>query len=158
MIVVAEADARSPEAAQCLRRYYEELRERFEEGFDVERSVSSGPDDFVPPRGAFLLVLDDERPVGCGGVTLSSLSVGDSKMMWIDPDSRGRGLGRRLLHALEDTARDLGCTTARLETNRVLTGAIRMYRTSGYQEVEPFNDEFYAHHWFEKALGGSNNG
>jgi ribosomal protein S18 acetylase RimI-like enzyme len=40
----------------------------------------------------------------------------------------------------------------RLETNRSLTEAIRLYRESGYREVERFNDEPYAHHWFEKEL------
>ena len=40
----------------------------------------------------------------------------------------------------------------RLETNRNLTEAIGMYRSAGYREVDPFNDEPYAHHWFEKVL------
>ena len=42
--------------------------------------------------------------------------------------------------------------TARLETNRNLTEAIALYRAAGYVEVEPFNDEPYAHHWFQKRL------
>ena len=41
---------------------------------------------------------------------------------------------------------------ARLETNRALQEAIALYRASGYEEVAPFNDEPYAHHWFEKRL------
>ena len=40
--------------------------------------------------------------------------------------------------------------TIRLETNGALTEAIALYRSSGYEEVEPFNDEPYAHHWFAK--------
>jgi len=40
----------------------------------------------------------------------------------------------------------------RLETNKALTEAQALYRSSGYHEVRPFNDEPYAHHWFEKAL------
>ena len=40
----------------------------------------------------------------------------------------------------------------RLETNHALTEAIGMYRNAGYQEVAAFNDEPYAHHWFEKRL------
>ncbi len=39
-----------------------------------------------------------------------------------------------------------------LETNRTLIEAIQLYRDSGYQEVEAFDDEPYAHHWFEKRL------
>ena len=40
----------------------------------------------------------------------------------------------------------------RLETNESLVEAIALYRSAGYAEVEPFNDEPYAHHWFEKRL------
>ena len=46
-----------------------------------------------------------------------------------------------------------GATTARLETNRALVEAIEMYRSAGYVEVPAFNDEPFAHHWFEKRLG-----
>jgi hypothetical protein len=27
-----------------------------------------------------------------------------------------------------------------------------MYRSAGYDEIDAFNDEPYAHHWFEKQL------
>ena len=40
----------------------------------------------------------------------------------------------------------------RLDTNRTLTEAIALYRSVGYDEIEAFNDEQYAHHWFEKRL------
>ncbi|HVC75434.1 MAG TPA: hypothetical protein VND96_02840 [Candidatus Micrarchaeaceae archaeon] len=42
----------------------------------------------------------------------------------------------------------------RLETNQTLAEAISLYRSSGDVEVAPFNDEPYAHHWFEKHLAG----
>ena len=72
--------------------------------------------------------------------------------MWVAPAARGLGLGRRLLRELERLARETGARTIRLDTNRVLNEAIRLYRSAGYQEVPRFNDEHYAHHWFEKAL------
>ena len=71
--------------------------------------------------------------------------------MWVSPDARGLGLGRRILEMLEALAKDFGLTTLRLETNRTLEEAQALYRTCGYLEVEPFNDEPYAHHWFEKV-------
>jgi hypothetical protein len=40
----------------------------------------------------------------------------------------------------------------RLETNKALAEAISLYRSAGYHEVDAFNDEPYAHHWFEKQL------
>jgi len=46
------------------------------------------------------------------------------------------------------------CLSHRLDwkTNRALTEAISLYRAAGYREVPAFNDEAYAHHWFEKSL------
>jgi ribosomal protein S18 acetylase RimI-like enzyme len=79
--------------------------------------------------------------------------------MWVAPPARGLGLGHRLLRELERDAAQAGAAAVRLETNGSLSEAINLYRRSGYEEVEAFNDEPYAHHWFEKALppnaGGS---
>ena len=60
----------------------------------------------------------------------------------------------RLLTAalVEVSAADPGARMVRLETNRSLIEAIAMYRSAGYREVPAFNDEAYAHHWFEKRL------
>jgi GNAT superfamily N-acetyltransferase len=61
-------------------------------------------------------------------------------------------LAKLLLGALEDKAGELGYRMVRLETNRSLPEAQQLYRSSGYTETEPFNDEHYADHWFEKRL------
>ena len=66
---------------------------------------------------------------------------------------RGLGLGRRLLTELEAHAAAHRVSVLRLETNRTLDEAIGLYRAAGYREVAAFNDEPYAHHWFEKTLG-----
>lgn len=57
-----------------------------------------------------------------------------------------------MLESLEALARENGVRVLRLETNRALGEAIELYREAGFAEVAPFNDEPYAHHWFEKAL------
>jgi ribosomal protein S18 acetylase RimI-like enzyme len=72
--------------------------------------------------------------------------------MWVSPAVRGLGLGHRLLGELERHAAEHGVRTLRLETNSTLGEAIGLYRAAGYREVSAFNDEPYAHHWFEKAL------
>ena len=72
--------------------------------------------------------------------------------MWVAGSARGLGVGRRILTELERHARRRGATVVRLETNQQLTEAIQLYRSAGYTEVPAFNDEPYAHHWFEKRL------
>jgi hypothetical protein len=51
----------------------------------------------------------------------------------------------------------MGYSLVRLETNKSLIEAQQLYRSAGYAEVAPFNDERYAHHWFEKRLDQSPN-
>ena len=53
---------------------------------------------------------------------------------------------------MEARAREHGVRVLHLETNRRLPEAIGLYRSAGYREVPAFNDEAYAHHWFEKVL------
>ena len=92
------------------------------------------------------------RAIGCGAVLFHDGAPAYVKRMWVDDAVRGMGVGRRILAALEDAAREHGAASVTLETNASLTEAIAMYRASGYVEVEPFNDEVYADHWFEKPL------
>ena len=151
-VVVSEEPATSPAAQQCLERYYAELRGRFEEGLDPDKSVLHSLDEFAPPRGRFLVIYSDGEPVACGGFTPLGSDAAYLKRMWVSPAARGLGMGRRLLAALEEKARSSGYRFARLETHQALAEAQHLYRSSGYTEVEPFNDELYAHHWFEKPL------
>jgi ribosomal protein S18 acetylase RimI-like enzyme len=72
--------------------------------------------------------------------------------MWVDATTRGLGVGKRILDKLERLAREKKLALLRLETNRSLTEAQSLYRSSGYKEVKAFNAEPYAHHWFEKML------
>lgn len=74
--------------------------------------------------------------------------------MWVAPSARGLGVGRRILTELEAHARQRGVRVLSLETNRPLHEALQLYCSAGYVEVDPFNDELYAHHWFEKWLEG----
>jgi ribosomal protein S18 acetylase RimI-like enzyme len=72
--------------------------------------------------------------------------------MWVGESARGLGVGRRVLGELEAHAAAQGARRLRLDTNRTLTEAIALYRSSGFVEVAPFNEEPYAHHWFEKGI------
>ena len=90
--------------------------------------------------------------VGCGALKVRLEGTGEVKRMWTVPTAGGLGIARRVLRRFEMIAREVGLTRPRLETNRTLTEAQALYRVEGYQEVEPFNIEPYALHWFEKRL------
>ena len=152
MVHIGAVDPRQPDARRCLRAYFVELAQRFDSGFDPARSISAGDAELTPPAGLLLVATLHAEPVGCGALKLHGNGPAEVKRMWVSPTVRGLGLGRRLLDELEAQAVARGVRVLRLETNRSLTEAIGLYHSAGYREVDPFNDEPYAHHWFEKAL------
>ena len=72
--------------------------------------------------------------------------------MWVAESARGLGIGRRLLAELEARAAAHGDRVGPAGDEPALTEAIALYRSEGYVEVPAFNDEPFAHHWFEKIL------
>ena len=139
-------------AQRCLAAYFQELAERFETGFDLAASDAAGDAEMTPPAGHFVVAWLDNEPVGCGGLKLGDRGTGEIKRLWTHRNARGLGIARRVLHRLEQLAREAGISTLRLDTNRALLEAQTLYRREGYYEIERFNDNPYAHHWFEKRL------
>jgi DNA-binding MarR family transcriptional regulator/GNAT superfamily N-acetyltransferase len=142
----------SHDAVWCLNQYFEELNVRFRTGFDPALSISAAANELTAPRGYMVLARLYGQPLGCGALKVTSKTLGEIKRMWIAKHARGLGLGRRILSELEGIARGRNLRILRLETNESLKEAQSLYRNSGYVEVDPFNDEPYAHHWFEKRI------
>jgi len=152
LVEVAPEDPRHEDARACLNAYFAEIHARFENGYDPGAGIYLRPEDMEPPLGLILLARLDGEAIGCGVLWFHGPEIADAKRMWVAPHARGLGVGRRLLAELERHAHEAGVTTLRLETNRALTEAISLYRASGFTEVESFNDEPHAHHWFAKTL------
>jgi ribosomal protein S18 acetylase RimI-like enzyme len=152
---IAVTDPRDPAARYCLRAYFAELGRRFDDGFDPARSIPADDADLIRPAGLLLVATVAGDPAGCGALKFHpDDGIAEVKRMWVSPAARGLGLGRRLLGELETQAARHGAGLLRLETNRNLAEAIALYRSAGYREVPAFNDEAYAHYWFEKPVSG----
>jgi len=152
MITFGTEPPTTPDARWCFDQFFAELNSRFDGGFDPGLSRSACPAELTPPSGLLILGRLQGRPVGCGALKFHKKEPAELKRMWIAESARGLGVGRRMLAELERHARKAGVKVLRLETNRALSEAIHLYRRSGYVEVEAFNAEPYAHHWFEKQL------
>ena len=152
-VEVTEISAHGPAARVCLDRYFEELAARFPEGFDRGDDGAAELDDFTPPGGVFLVAQILGEAAGCGALRTFSPGIGEIKRMWVSPEVRGLGVGRRLLESLERSASERKLRLVRLDTHSSLAVALHLYRSSGYREIPQYNDNPYAHHWFEKSLG-----
>lgn len=149
-VTIEPADPFGDEARACIQAYFEELQSRFDEGFDPALTVSANPEELVPPSGLLLIARLDGAAVGCGALKINGDGIGEIKRMWVAPSARGLGVAQRLLQSLEAHAVAAGVDVLRLDTNRSLTEARRLYLRNGYAEIPPYNANPYAHHWFEK--------
>ncbi|MFK4656626.1 DNA-binding MarR family transcriptional regulator/predicted GNAT family N-acyltransferase [Bradyrhizobium japonicum] len=147
-----EMDPRSEAARYCLREYYSELGRRFKQGFDVSLSRDPDAKDMRRPRGTFIVAMSDTLPIGCVGLKGTDHGYAEIKRLWVAPAARGLRLGRRLMDAAENAARDLGVTLLRLDTNSALAEAGQLYRTTGWREIPRFNDDPYPDLFFEKHI------
>jgi DNA-binding MarR family transcriptional regulator/GNAT superfamily N-acetyltransferase len=152
MVEISTVDPSHPHAQHCLQKYFSELDRRFDAGFDPALSIPAADDEMRPPAGLFLVATLRGDPIGSGVLKFHGKQPADIKRMWVAESARGLGVGRRLLTELERKAARRGVRKVRLETNKSLVEAISLYRSAGYAEVAPFNDEPYAHHWFEKGI------
>jgi GNAT superfamily N-acetyltransferase len=98
------------------------------------------PAEFQPPDGAFLIALLDGEPVACAGWRSHGPDgdVAELKRMFTLPTVRGRGLARRLLAAVEESARSYGRKRLILETGDRQPEAVGLYRSSGYERIPDF--------------------
>jgi GNAT superfamily N-acetyltransferase len=96
---------------------------------------------FEPPDGAFLAARIEGVAVGCGGICRFDDTRAELKRMYVAPGSRGLGLGRALLEALEAEARRLGYVAVVLETGDRQPEALGLYASAGYERIpcyEPY--------------------
>ena len=99
--------------------------------------------DVTGDRGAFLVARSrgsGGEAVGCGAVRLIEPATAEVKRMYVVPAWRGRGVGWRILAALEDWAVRAGCTRLVLETGDLQPDANRLYERAGFVRVPCFGE------------------
>ncbi|MEA2131317.1 MAG: hypothetical protein QOJ85_4208 [Solirubrobacteraceae bacterium] len=124
------------------------------DGLDLDGAdmPKAGPGELAAPGGTFVVGFEDDVPVCCGGIKRLPDGACEIKKMFVADGARGRGVARALLVELEQRARDLGYTAARLDTGPRQARAQRMYERAGYREIENFNANPVASFFAEKAL------
>jgi ribosomal protein S18 acetylase RimI-like enzyme len=146
-VLVEAVPPGSPIARGCLARYAAELDAMFPEGFDA--ATLTRPEDVT---GTQLLAVEEGMPVGCGMWIRLGPGVAEIRHLWVAPEARGLGLGRKLLGRLEVDAANHAITTVRLGTHPLLTEALALYRTAGYDDIGGYSDIPYNQLAFEKVL------
>lgn len=141
-----------PAAEPVLAGLADEYDRRYGRADRVLALADARAEDFAPPRGAFVVLVDDDgRTVAGGGLRPLSDDTAELKRMWTAPEHRRRGHARTLVQALEAVARDRGYTRVRLETGPAQPEALALYRQLGFTEVDKYgvHEEAFG---FERSL------
>lgn len=134
--------AKSPEEVSRARELFEEYAGDLGislcfQNFDKE--LAELPGDYVPPSGRLFLAVKDELAAGCVALRKIGDGVCEMKRLYVRPESRGTGLGRTLAETVIEAAREIGYGRMRLDTlPGKMDRAIAMYRSLGFQEIEPY--------------------
>ena len=147
-----------PAARALWEEYLALVRTRIGADFAPTEAIFGTVDAFRGPDAAWLVVYEDGRPVGCGGLRTLAPGVGEIKRMFVTENARGRGHARRLLGELETLARELGHRRIRLITTEVLTEARSLYASAGYRVASSEVEDGRSDYWLEKELPMCPNG
>ena len=104
--------------------------------FDTE--VATLPGEYGRPRGALILAWAKADPVGCGALRRIGRDVAEIKRLYVRPEHRGAGFGRRITRVLLNRARKLGYRRVVLDTLPGMTSAIGIYRSMGFVPIRAY--------------------
>ena len=150
-------DPEMPPASDLLAEMRVELNDVYDT-FSRLDNPPLRPDELRTPDGAYVVGYEGDDAVAGGGLRRLGESVAEIKRMFVRPPARSRGVARALLRALEDQARALGYTAVRLDTGPKQLHGLALYRSAGYVDVPPYNDNPFACFWGEKRLDPENEG
>jgi GNAT superfamily N-acetyltransferase len=129
-----------PAVQLLLAEVMDELAQRYG-GSGDDTPVAAA--DFAAPRGAFFVADDGGRLIGCAAWRRHDDDA-ELKRMFTTKAARGRGLARRLLAVIEESARAAGLKRVILETGSKQPEAIALYESAGYVRIADFG--YYKDH------------
>ena len=96
---------------------------------------------YAPPEGRLLIAYLDGEAVGCAALHKLEDGICEMKRLYVRPNARGQGIGRKLSEQIIAEARLIGYRRMRLDTIATqMQTAVALYRAQGFREIPPYRD------------------
>lgn len=105
---------------------------------DFQDELEELPGEYSPSDGAILLAKDDNQTVGSVALRKIDEITCEMKRLYVKPEYRSEGLGRKLAKSIIEEAKDKGYEKMKLDTLTTLKEANELYRSLGFEECEPY--------------------
>ena len=102
------------------------------------KEIETISEQYNEPRGALIIVYENENPVGCVGIRELEKSIAELKRMYIKSEFRGKKIGNRLMEMSLKKAFDLGYCKIRLDTLPEMKNAQTLYKKYGFYEIDAY--------------------
>ena len=105
---------------------------------DFEKELKTLHEVYLPPKGCIILAKQNDKTVGCIALKPIGNGVCEMKRLYVRPEVRGEGLGRKLVEELIRFAQKSSYQSMKLDTVSKLKEAIHLYRSIGFNETTPY--------------------
>src|SRR5215203_3707100 len=141
LVMVQIREALTPQELPAVRELFREYETSLNvdlcfQGFEEE--LATLPGKYSRPNGGIWLAVDDDKIAGCVALRPLDADRAEMKRLFVRPAFRGSGVGRKLVEHVMREAATVGYRRICLDTLPTMTGAIALYRSLGFAEIEPY--------------------
>jgi ribosomal protein S18 acetylase RimI-like enzyme len=107
---------------------------------NFDKELAELPGEYASPDGRLIIAMNKTKITGCIALRKFSDNTCEMKRLYVRPEFRGKGIGKKLTETVLKEAKKIGYVYMRLDTVPSMKEAIALYRSMGFYEIKPYRE------------------